>query len=359
MNTRLYWKNRIPFFLLNVLCMLALSFFLFATGSSPDTVLFIVLVWLLLLPLCTAVSCHLRRKELDRLLHITEQLKRRCLIADVMKQPARAEDQVYRQILRLSEKSMLEEIAGIERERTAYREYIEQWIHEIKTPITAMRLLCENNRTPFTKELLAQLEKTDRYTEQALYYARSEHTEKDFVVREITLCDVIHQAVTDNKYLLMQNHMTVDVEESGLTVFADEKWLRFILNQLIANAVKYRLDDSVQSASPALRFHMERRDGTVRLSLSDNGIGIPAGDLPRIFDKGFTGQNGRSRQGSTGLGLYLCRRLCDKLEIGLEVHSPADCVPGSGRLPFPDAPGTGTTIILSFYVNHFISQVQE
>lgn len=250
MNTRLYWKNRIPFFLLNVLCMLALSFFLFATGSSPDTVLFIVLVWLLLLLLCTAVSCHLRRKELDRLLHITEQLKRRCLIADVMKQPPRAEDQVYRQILRLSEKSMLEEIAGIERERTAYREYIEQWIHEIKTPITAMRLLCENNRTPFTKELLAQLEKTDRYTEQALYYARSEHTEKDFVVREITLCDVIHQAVTDNKYLLMQNHMTVDVEESGLTVFADEKWLRFILNQLIANAVKYRLDDSVQSASP-------------------------------------------------------------------------------------------------------------
>ena len=108
MNTRLYWKNRIPFFLLNVLCMLALSFFLFATGSSLDTVLFIVLVWLLLLPLCTAVSCHLRRKELDRLLHITEQLKRRCLIADVMKQPARAEDQVYRQILRLSEKSMLE-----------------------------------------------------------------------------------------------------------------------------------------------------------------------------------------------------------------------------------------------------------
>lgn len=104
---------------------------------------------------------------------------------------------------------------------------------------------------------------------------------------------------------------------------------------------------------------MEHRDGTVRLSLSDNGIGIPAGDLPRIFDKGFTGQNGRSRQGSTGLGLYLCRRLCDKLEIGLEVHSPADCVPGSGRLPFPDAPCTGTTIILSFYVNHFINQVQE
>ena len=149
------------------------------------------------------------------------------------------------------------------------------------------------------------------------------------------------------------------MEESGLTVFADEKWLRFILNQLIANAVKYRRDAAVPSASPAIRFHMEHRDGTVRLFLSDNGIGIPAGDLPRIFDKGFTGQNGRSRQGSTGLGLYLCRRLCDKLEIGLEVHSPADCVPGSGRLPFPDAPGTGTTIILSFYVNHFISQVQE
>ena len=337
--------------------MNALGVFLWVNRNRLDSIFLVLAIWLLILAAWLWKSYRDRKAILDKLLRIAEQLDERYLIAEVMDKPERADDQVYYQILKMAGKSMLEQIDAVRRERIEYKDNVEQWVHEIKTPITAMRLLCENHRFGLTKELLVELEKVNRFTEQALYYARSEHTEKDFVVREITLCDVIHQAVTDNKYLLMQNHMTVDVEESGLTVFADEKWLRFILNQLIANAVKYRRDDSVQSASPAIRFHMERRDGTVRLSLSDNGIGIPAGDLPRIFDKGFTGQNGRSRQGSTGLGLYLCRRLCDKLEIGLEAHSPA--VSGSGRLPFPDAPNTGTTIILSFYVNHFISQVQE
>ena len=98
-----------------------------------------------------------------------------------------AEDQVYYQLLKMAGKSMLEQIGEIERERLEYKEYIEQWIHEIKTPITAMKLLCENHRMDWTKELLLELEKTNRFTEQALYYARSEHTEKDYSVREMAL----------------------------------------------------------------------------------------------------------------------------------------------------------------------------
>lgn len=355
MNTKLYWKNRIPYFILHVLCMLMLSFFLTVTGNSLDTILLILFFWILLLVVCTAGSYRRRRRELNRLLQMAEQLEQRYLIAEIMDLPWRAEDQVFHRLLKLAGKSMLEEIGAITRERTDYREYIEQWIHEIKTPITAMRLLCENNRTPFTRELLTQLEKTNGYTEQALYYARSEHTEKDFSIREIVLTDVIHQAVTDNKYLLLQEHVAVDVGESRQTVFSDEKWLRFILNQFIINAVKYRRADS---ASPAIQFRTARRDNTVLLSVSDNGIGIPKSDLTRIFDKGFTGRNGRRMQGSTGLGLYLCKRLCDKLEIGLEVHSPADS--SSGILSVSESPGStlGSTIILSFYVNHLIDQVQ-
>lgn len=347
MNTRLYWKNRIPYFILHVLCMLLLSIFLTATGSSRDTILLILLFWILLLLLCTFAGCRQRKRELDRLLQTAEQLDQRYLIFEIMNFPWRAEDQVFHRLLRLAGKSMLEEIGAVTRDRTSYRDYIEQWIHEIKTPITAMRLLCENNRTPYTRELLAQLEKTNAYTEQALYYARSEHTEKDFSIREIVLTDVIHQAVSDNKYLLQQEHVAIDVAQSSQTVFSDEKWLRFILNQFIANAVKYRrMDSAAQSASedsvtPAIQFCTARQGGTVFLYISDNGIGIPKSDLPYVFDKGFTGRNGRLRQGSTGLGLYLCKRLCDKLEIGLQVHSSAE-----------------TTIVLSFYINDLIDQVQ-
>ena len=231
---------------------------------------------------------------------------------------------------------MLEQIGEVERERLEYKEYIEQWIHEIKTPITAMKLLCENHRTDWTKELLLELEKTNRFTEQALYYARSEHTEKDYSVREMALSQVVHQAIADNKYLLLQGGMRLEVEEMQDTVYSDEKWVRFILNQLIANAVKYRTEQ------PVLRISTHKRQDQVILVVEDNGIGIAASDLPRIFEKGFTGQNGRLIQQSTGIGLYLCKRLCEKLGIGIAAESSEQ----------------GTAISLAFHINCLIHEVQ-
>ena len=266
-----------------------------------------------------------------------EQLSERYLISEVMELPEQAEDQVYYQLLKMAGKSMLEQIGEVERERLEYKEYIEQWIHEIKTPITAMKLLCENHRMDWTKELLLELEKTNRFTEQALYYARSEHTEKDYSVREMALSQVVHQAIADNKYLLLQSGMRLEVEEMQDTVYSDEKWMRFILNQLIANAVKYRTEQ------PVLRISTHKRQDQVVLVVEDDGIGIAASDLPRIFEKGFTGQNGRMVQQSTGIGLYLCKRLCEKLGIGITAESSEH----------------GTAISLSFHINCLIHEVQS
>ena len=183
---------------------------------------------------------------------------------------------------------------------------------------------------------MAELENINRFTEQALYYARSEHTEKDYSVREISLSDVVHGAIADNKYLLRQNNMAVTVEDVEYSIYSDDKWLRFILDQLISNAVKYRTDQ------PVLHFFAVKKTDSIILSVSDNGIGIPQGDLPRIFEKGFTGQNGRTIHSSTGIGLYLCGRLCDKLGIGISASSE----------------GKGTTISLSFHINDFVTGVQ-
>ena len=273
----------------------------------------------------------------EKLLDMAEQLSERYLISEVMELPEQAEDQVYYQLLKMAGKSMLEQIGEVERERLEYKEYIEQWIHEIKTPITAMKLLCENHRMDWTKELLLELEKTNRFTEQALYYARSEHTEKDYSVREMALSQVVHQAIADNKYLLLQSGMRLEVEEMQDTVYSDEKWVRFILNQLIANAVKYRTEQ------PVLRISTHKRQDQVVLVVEDDGIGIAASDLPRIFEKGFTGQNGRMVQQSTGIGLYLCKRLCEKLGIGITAESSEH----------------GTAISLSFHINCLIHEVQS
>ena len=278
-----------------------------------------------------------RKRQMQKLLDMAEQLSERYLISEVMELPEQAEDQVYYQLLKMAGKSMLEQIGEVERERLEYKEYIEQWIHEIKTPITAMKLLCENHRMDWTKELLLELEKTNRFTEQALYYARSEHTEKDYSVREMALSQVVHQAIADNKYLLLQSGMRLEVEEMQDTVYSDEKWVRFILNQLIANAVKYRTEQ------PVLRISTHKRQDQVVLVVEDNGIGIAASDLPRIFEKGFTGQNGRMVQQSTGIGLYLCKRLCEKLGIGITAESSEH----------------GTAISLSFHINCLIHEVQS
>lgn len=336
MNRRRYWKNRIPFLLTNLVCMAALTVFLLVCGNSISAVLLILVVWAVVLLTGLFLTYWKRKRQMQKLLDIAGQLSERYLISEVMELPEQAEDQVYYQLLKMAGKSMLEQIGEVRRERLEYKEYIEQWIHEIKTPITAMKLLCENHRTDWTKELLLELEKTNRFTEQALYYARSEHTEKDYSVREMSLSQVVHQAIADNKYLLLQSGVRLEVEEMEDTVYSDEKWVRFILNQLIANAVKYR------SGQPVLRFFIRRQQDQVVLVVEDNGIGIPPADLPRVFEKGFTGQNGRMVQQSTGIGLYLCKRLCNKLGIGITAESSEQ----------------GTAISLAFHINCLIHEVQ-
>ena len=184
---------------------------------------------------------------------------------------------------------------------------------------------------------MVELEKTTRYTEQTLYYARSEHTEKDYSIHEIRLLEIVHNAIADNKYLLTKNNVTINVSKVDYMIFSDEKWVRFILNQLIINAVKYRTEQF------KIDIYSKQQNDKICLYVEDNGIGISANDLPRVFEKGFTGENGRIRQNATGIGLYLCKRLCDKLGIGLDLVSNTN----------------GTTVILSFNINHYIHQVQS
>lgn len=337
MNRKLYWELKLPVMFLNFLCMIGLAIFLSVTGNSFDGIFLILIIWIVILTAHLVTSYYSRKLQMEKLLDLAEQLEERYLLSEVMEKPERADDQVYYRLLKLAGKSMLEQVNEVRKERTEYKEYVEQWVHEIKTPITAMKLLCENVHSQETKELLVELEKVNRYTEQALYYARSEHTEKDYCVREIRLFDVVHQAIAENKYLLLQNGIGIDLQETDDSVYSDEKWLCFILNQLIVNSVKYRTEQ------PVLKFYTERQGNQVILCVQDNGIGIDAGDLQRIFEKGFTGQNGRNApQNSTGIGLYLCKRLCDKLGIGI-------CA---------DSKGSGTILRLIFHVNDFIERVQ-
>lgn len=334
MSFKRYLKNMLPIILMNLFCILILSLFLIYIGNSIDTIVIIIISWLFILISYISISFYKRKIYLDKLLSMIEQLDEKYLIAELMKNPERADDRVFYKILKTTEKSMLENINSILQERKEYKNYIEQWIHEVKTPITALKLLCENNLSDFSRSILSELEKIERFTEQALYYARIEQTEKDFYIKEVRLSSVVHKAIIDNKYLLRQNNISVNADNVVDIAYTDEKWIRFILNQLIGNSVKYH------SSNPFIHFCTKLQDDYVQLIVSDNGIGISESDLPCVFKKGFTGENGRIIQSSTGIGLYLCKQLCDKLGINLEIKSNE----------------TGTTAILKFQINHFIVQ---
>lgn len=219
------------------------------------------------------------------------------------------------ELLRLSGKSMVETVSGAQAAQKEYREYIEQWVHEIKTPITAAKLICQNTDSNTRRKLLMELAQIDAHVERALFYARTENPEKDFIISKTELSAICEEAIQNHKSLLIQNGIRVETQDLDEIVYTDRKWVSFMLGQLLQNAARYH------GEKPVITLSGKRLGRHVQLAVKDNGIGISTHELPRVFDRGFTGRNGRNRGGSTGMGLYLCKKLADALEIGLEMQS--------------------------------------
>lgn len=211
---------------------------------------------------------------------------------------------------------MREEINIIKNERKEYKEYIEQWIHEVKTPIASMKLMEENNKTDTSRNVLQELETLDMYVEQALFYERSEEVEKDYLIKEIDLEQCIHKVLIKNKHLFLLNHIDVQLKQVDKQVYCDSKWLEFIINQIVLNAIKYRKEEN-----PTITFYTKSIANGIQLIVEDNGVGIPENEINRVFEKGFTGTKGRLHKKSTGIGLYLCKKLFIKLSLGIQIES--------------------------------------
>ena len=232
-------------------------------------------------------------------------LEKKRYISEVMDKPSFTEGKIVDEVLSRVCKSVNDEISIEHEKNREYREYIELWVHEIKTPISAAMLTCENNS--YT-DVLQELRRIEGFVEQALFYARSSSVEKDYMIKQIDLKKLIGDLLKKNASLLISNKIKVVPKAEG-TVHSDSKWLTFILQQLIDNAVKYG----------AKTIYFDYADKT--LTVKDDGISIPPQDLPRIFDRGFTGENGRATAKSTGMGLYLCKELCNKLGLDISASS--------------------------------------
>ena len=228
----------------------------------------------------------------------------------------RKENLAYYKILKRANKSMLENVTKINTIQKDYKDYIESWVHEIKIPITSAKLICENNKSEITNKIDEEIEEINNYVEQALFYARLDQVSNDFMIRKINLADVVRNVLARNKKIMIQNNIKVEVKNVATDVFSDEKWLEFISNQIIINSIKYKKDQNA-----VITISSIDNKENVHLKIKDNGKGIKESEINRIFDKGFTGTNGRNQKKSTGIGLYLCKRLCEELDMNITAKS--------------------------------------
>lgn len=308
MRVSAYLKEKL-FFLISQSAIIGfLSFFLSALHFSTSSIMLFGFS-LLIVTAGTLTGEYIKKAQYyKKLMHTLNQLDKKYLIATVLETPDFAESEILYDVLRQALKSMNDEIAGFRHLLEDYQDYIETWIHEIKLPISCIDLICENNKSKMTDSVRDELSRIESYVEQALYYARSANVEKDYSVHEIRLDLLVKSAVKKHSKQLIAVKTKIILENLEKNVYCDPKWLDFILGQLISNSMKYRRD------CLQLSFYAEENRDSVFLYIKDNGIGIPACDLGRVFEKGFTGQNGRAFAKSTGIGLYLCRQLCNKMK---------------------------------------------
>ena len=224
------------------------------------------------------------------------------------------EDDDYQQIVRLLSEEHNVYCADTERRYSDMIDYYTIWAHQIKTPIASMRLHLQNEDTALSRKLSSDLFRIEQYVEMVLTFLRldSEHT--DYVFKEHNLDTIIKQTVKKFAGEFIGRKIRLVYEPLNTTVITDEKWLSFVIEQVLANALKY-----TPSGSITIKLEPEKK-----LCICDTGIGIALEDLPRIFENGFTGYNGRSNKKASGIGLYLCKRICNNLGHRIYAESEVD-----------------------------------
>ena len=193
-------------------------------------------------------------------------------------------------------------------------EYYTVWAHQIKTPIAAMRLALQNEDTPLSRRLTGEVGRVEQYVQMALTYLRLGSDSSDYVIRSCALDNIVRPAVRRFAGEFIQRKIQLNYQMLNYTVITDEKWLGFVVEQVLSNALKYTPQGSVS-------IYMEP-EGV--LCIRDTGIGVAPEDLPRVFEKGYTGYNGRSHRKASGLGLYLCREILTRLGHSVSAESQVD-----------------------------------
>lgn len=229
---------------------------------------------------------------------------------DQLPAPKNAIEHKYQELVQILYKNNNELTVQADNKQKDLVDYFMQWTHQIKTPIAAMQLLLQSEQKEQTTELELELIKIEQYVEFVLQYLRLDNISNDLIFKKYELDDIIKQAIRKNAKMFIRKKISLNYSDVNCTVLTDEKWLLFVIEQILSNALKYTREGSIS---------IYRKNK--RLIIEDTGIGIQAEDLPRVFEKGFTGFNGRAFIQSTGIGLYLCKQILTKLSHDITIES--------------------------------------
>lgn len=308
-----------------------IALFLYAIQVNIQVIIIIeLLLWGLVL--ATLAIEYIRRATFYTRLHSSlDGLDKKYLITEIIDEPLFMDGKILYETLRIVDKSMADNVNIYRLAQNEYKDYIEMWVHEIKTPLAAAKLIINNHPNEITASIQEEFYKVEGFVEQALYYARSTNPEKDYIIKKLEVKEVVTKVVRKHAKPFIYKKIKVELHDLDVIVYSDSKWIEFIFDQIISNALKYTPEES-----GIIQIYTEQHEHAIALHIQDNGTGIESKDINRVFEKGFTGLNGRLNEKSTGMGLYLCKMLCDKLYIGIQLTS---------------IPQKGTTVTLEFPIS--------
>lgn len=307
-----FLEEKITEILFQIFFLASVAFLLIFYSVDMQFVVLSVIVFISIQGLFQWCLYRKKRKASQQIMDLADGLEEACYIADVLPKPKEFQNKAYYYALKKACKSMNDEISKITEEKQAYQEYVEGFAHEIKIPIGALSLTFDNTKNYTLKR---ETDKIFQLVEQMLYYARSENTEKDYFVKPLQLDEVIHNVILKFRHSLMEKKAMIHIHDIETVVYTDEKWLTFILSQILQNAIKY-----FDKQENRLTIYSQNNGTNILLVIEDNGCGIKISDLSRVFEKGFTGSD-RNRANATGMGLYLSKKLSDRLGLKLDIAS--------------------------------------
>lgn len=314
-----YFKSNSIFIAINLIVFLVISIYLIFINKGLIIVGILFFIWFTpLISYMIIDSIRYKRyfKEINDILYSSDN---KYLLPEIIKDQDFTILNEMNEIFKILSRDMHEHIKYYKDIQENYREYIEVWVHEIKTPIASSKLIIDNNNNEITRKIDHQLNKIENFVEQVLYYSRSNDAYKDYLIKEINLLKVVQNVVRRNYRDFISKKISIEISDIDRNVYSDSKWIEFILNQIIGNSIKY-----INNIGGKIKIYIKENKDKIILTIEDNGIGIPDRDIRRVFEKGFTGENGRKFIRSTGIGLYLCKKLCDKLGLNIYLYSQKD-----------------------------------